>query len=208
MARDDWYRNTVWDDQIAAAFQDKLRRTRDKSEYLRIQAYHLRHSHPKAALALLDQFFALDRPYGPALAALCRAEALIALDDHDGALAAFEAAFAYEAQFPNTVTSAYLDYACFVAIAGLHPYYTRALDVLDAHPDRPAFPIEQFRAHGAAAILLDQLGQRDGARARARLAMRAAGQDQSGFRHHPTLGLVEGQDDPFSQRVIALAQCA
>jgi tetratricopeptide (TPR) repeat protein len=43
MGRHDWYRSTVWDAQIAAEFENRLRRTRDSGrvQYLSIQGSHL-----------------------------------------------------------------------------------------------------------------------------------------------------------------------
>jgi hypothetical protein len=41
-ARDDWFRSPVWDGQIEAAFEQRLRRARPyhQPQYLRIQATH------------------------------------------------------------------------------------------------------------------------------------------------------------------------
>jgi hypothetical protein len=38
MNRDDWFRNTTWNDKIAAQFEAKLKRARQKGQYIRIQA--------------------------------------------------------------------------------------------------------------------------------------------------------------------------
>lgn len=59
MGRHDWYRNTTWDSQVETAFAERLRRARDKGQYLRIQACVLAKSHPDVALRLLDQYFVL-----------------------------------------------------------------------------------------------------------------------------------------------------
>jgi len=42
-SRDDWFRSAVWDGQIAAAFEQRLRRARpyNQPQYIRIQATHL-----------------------------------------------------------------------------------------------------------------------------------------------------------------------
>lgn len=206
MARDDWFRNTSWDADIEAAFHERLRRARDKPQYLRLQAWHLRESHPRAALALLDQYFALgDDHFDAAQAHVDRGCALRALGDTQGALSSYEAALAREALSPGTRTQAYLDLPCLVAEARVTHLYLRALEVLDAHRGQAIFPVEHYRVNGARALLLRELGRIEEARAAARLAMAAAGEGKSGFHHHPTLGLVERTDDDFGRRVAALA---
>ncbi len=59
MSRDDWFVIKEWDAATEAHFNEKLRRTRDKAQPLRIQASYLVNTDPKAALALLDRYFSL-----------------------------------------------------------------------------------------------------------------------------------------------------
>ena len=50
----DWFRNTDWDEEIESRFNEKLKRTRLKAQFLRIQASTLSKRHPEVSLKLLD----------------------------------------------------------------------------------------------------------------------------------------------------------
>lgn len=205
MAADDWYRSEVWNSDVEAGFRQRLKRARDMSQYLRIQASCLAESYPDAALGLLDEYFALGEHFDFAQAHVDRARAFSASGDIEAALSSYEAALERERQFAPLKTQAYLDFACLVVEAGIGGLYDRALQILDAHRDRPIFPADRYRAHGARALILEQRGHLEEARAAANLAMEAACETRSGFAHHPHLGLVEGIDDGFGRRVAALA---
>jgi endonuclease YncB( thermonuclease family) len=84
--------------------------------------------------------------------------------------------------------------------------YLRAMEVPDAHHERPMFPVDRYRANGIRAILLQELGSTDEARPCAKLAMAAAREIASGFRYHQDLGLVKGTSDEFGRRVAALVK--
>jgi tetratricopeptide (TPR) repeat protein len=201
-----WYRNSSWNADIESDFRQRLRRARDKSQYLRIQAFHLAESHPEVALSLLDQYFALGNHIDKAQAHVDRARAFVALNDFDAAISSYEEALAREREFPGWKTQAYLDYACLVTNVRATRLYVRAMEVLDVHRERPMFPVDQYRANGARAILLQELGRTAEARSFAELAMAAARKVGSGFRYHQHLGLVTGTDDEFGRRVAALVE--
>lgn len=206
MARDDWYRNEIWNEKIETEFQQRLRRARGKSQYLRIQANYLAEIYPLVALRLLDQYFALGDRIDMAQAHVDRANALKALNDNEGALASFEAALEREQAYPSWETQAFLDFACLIADARLEQMYARGIEVLDANKARTIFPEERYRANGARALLLQALGRGEEARAAACAAVAAANEVQSGFRYHQKLGLVKDVNDDFGARVAALAR--
>jgi tetratricopeptide (TPR) repeat protein len=206
VARHDWCRNSSWNADIESDFRQRLRRARDKSQYLRIQASHLAESHPQVALSLLDQYFALGDHFDKAQAYVDRARAFVALDDLDAAISSYEAALTREREFPHFKTYAYLDYACLVTNVRATRLYVRAMEVLDAHRERLVFPVDRYLANGARAILLQELGRADEARIFADRAMAAAREVESGFRYHKHVGLVKGTADEFGRRVAALGK--
>lgn len=207
MAADDWYRNPTWTAEIETHFEQKLRRARDKQQYLRIQSSYLVKSHPAVAVALLDRYFAMGEHIDMASAYVARAEALAELGDVHGAAAAYVDALDRESRYTFVQTMASIDFPCFVLKAEITSLYAAAMDVLDDRErSPPLFPIDRYRAHGARALLLQHFDRIEEARAQAMLAMEAAGAQSTGLRYHPHVGLVRDIDDLFGQKVAVLAK--
>jgi tetratricopeptide (TPR) repeat protein len=190
MARDDWFRHTDWNAEIEAAFFEKLRRARDKKQYLRIQANTLASHKPEVALRLLDEYFALGDHFDQAQGHADRASAYLALGDAERAIAALEAALAREEQYPRLLTYAYLDLPFLIASHRIESRYDQALELLERHKERLTFPVDHFRWHAAYALILSAQARTSSAREHARLALVAGARDHSGFRYHPSVGLV------------------
>ena len=206
MGSDDWYRNKTWDAEIEAAFQQRLGRARDKAQYLRIQASYLADGHPHVALKLLDQFFELGENFDIASAHVARAKARLALGEVSAALASYRAALERERAYPHLKTNAYADFACLVAERRIVHAYAQALEALDSRAqDLIIFPLGKYRALGARALILHELGAVEDARVHARAAMAIAAADDSGLRYHGKVGIVADTDDAFGKRIAALA---
>lgn len=189
----DWFRNTTWSESVEHAFEAKLHRASGKQQYLRIQACTLAPSHPEVALELLERYFEMPDSVDRAQAHVDRATALLALGRVNEAIASYESALAHEAAFPNLGTQAYLDLPYLVATRRVHELYDRAVRLLAAHETRPVFPVEHFRWHAARALIAADTEQHSIAAVHAEHALAAAAREHSGFRHHPSLGLV-GED--------------
>jgi tetratricopeptide (TPR) repeat protein len=190
MARNEWYRNTEWTVEIERAFHAKLARSRRKSQYLRIQACVLAKSHPAVALRLLDDYFESGDDFDEAQAHVDRATAYHSLGEHEKALESYECALAVEAKKPFVKTQAYIQLPYLVATIAVKARYKRALDLLERHKERLTFPVDHFCWHAASALILRDAGSLDAARIHASHALQAAALDNSGFRHHPSVGLV------------------
>ena len=200
----DWYRNKTWNDAVECSFNEHLGRARRKEQYLRIQACTLATSHPLVALQLLDRYFALPDDFDHAQAHVDRATAYIALQRVPEAINAYEAALSREAAFPKLKTQAYLDLPYLIATLRLRDSYDRAASLLNEHQDRLMFPVDRFRWHVSHALIASDQGRASAASSHAAKALEAAGQDQSGFRYHPSVGLVTEKYDGILKRVRAL----
>ena len=190
MSSDDWFRNTEWNAESEAVFFAKLRRAKRKEQYLRIQASTLAASHPEVALRLLNEYFKLDDKFDHAQAHVDRATAHLAMGNSDGAIQSYEEALRREKEFPNLQTQAYLDLPYLIATRRVDRLYDRALQLLATFQSRLVFPVDHFRWHAATALILSVNGDLSEARSSACTALNWAGKTHSGFRYHPTIGLV------------------
>lgn len=141
----------------------------------------------------------------PAQAHVDRATAYLSLGQVEGALGSYEAALSVEARRPNSLTQAYLDLPFVVACQGIVARYEQALDLLDRHRPRLTFPVDHFRWHTSRALISSAVGVTAEAQAQARLALTAAEKDLSGFRYHPSVGLVGDSYQQIRQRLVSLA---
>jgi len=190
MTDDRWFRNRTWNTHVASAFEEKLRRARRKSQYLRIQACCLTETNPQVALELLDRYFALGDDFDHAQAHVDRAGAYLTLGRVEDAFASYEAALKREEEFPNLRTGAYLELPYHIALSGAAHRYDQAMALLSNAGPRLMFAVDHFVFHATKAIILAAQGDLADARAEARPALEAASRDHSGFHYHPGVGLV------------------
>ena len=199
-----WFRNTTWTRATSTLFESNLRRARDKSQYLRIQASTLAPLVPDVALDLLDRYFSVGDRFADAFAFCDRATALITLGRFDDAVDAYESALARESEFPNAMSDAFVELPYLVATRGLSTRYSRALDVLAAFEARCVFPIQRFKHRSAAALISAGEGNLAAARRYASAALEASAASSSGFAKHQTLGLVTSSYEPLIAKMRGL----
>jgi tetratricopeptide (TPR) repeat protein len=205
MGRLDWCQNKSWNADIEVAFFAKLARTKNKAWYLRVQAAALVSSHPEAALSLLDRYFALGADSSQAEAHFNCGRAHAALRNVDAAIASFEAAVACEEANPLFRTWVYIELPVLIATERRRALYGRAVELLTKNRDRPLFPAEFYKWHGAQALILHDRGETAQALDEARQALEAAAMTHSGFQRHPGVGLVTDTSDTFGTRLKEIA---
>ncbi len=202
MGRQDWFQNTTWDTATEARFNGKLCRARNKAFYLRVQAGHLVTADPRAALSLLDRYFALGDDLAKAQAFADQARAYLALGAQEEALRSLENALQREIEVPNVQTWAWSDYAVIVAQQRLDHHYVRALQLLRQHPAQSqVFAVTRFLWYAAFALIATAQGQRDEAREAAANALSYADVRDSGFRYHPDAGIVGARYDELKREL-------
>lgn len=210
MTTDEWYRHTTWTDQDREDFHSRLKRARryNRPEYLRIQAYYLAEAgnHP-AALELLEQFFELDDgSLDLAMAQLQYAESLFATGHPQQAAQAFRDCLETERKRPNVQTDAWVLFAWHAIEAGQTELFSEAHAVLNEFEDLRTrdFPVQIYRYHAVKAILLQHEGNTPQAIEHANQAFKASQADESGYRYHSQLGLVENIKTPIHARLMEI----
>lgn len=211
MSRRDWFRKTSWtleDRQDFFAHLNRSRR-RNRGQYLRIQAVHLQKVGTPEALEAALELLALMLSEYPDPSQLApayqqKAECLDKLDRVQEAEHAFEDALRMMREKTNVRTTAHLGYAMFVIRRKLSHSYDKAMEVLDEFTDSTGqlFSTIRYRYCAAKAIILSRLGDQVNARMYALLALEASEQRDSGFRYHPSFGLVRQPEADIHQELV------
>lgn len=213
-ASKDWFRKTTWTETDQIDFFARLQRCRsaaNKAQYLRIQANHLEEvGSPEllqSALVLLEKIlnefptsFELAQTYSQ------KASCLAKLGKIDEALSFYRLAINTEKKFPRVGTRAWISFGRVVAENKLTTFFTEALDILKAQPTVMEFPADTYEKSGICAIISAQRGETEAAKNLAVSALKAAAEVHSGFRYHPTVGLVRDKESRFYKSIEAIAQ--
>jgi tetratricopeptide (TPR) repeat protein len=153
----DWFRNTEWNAEIAAGFETRLARSRDKAQYLTIQAYTLIATHADVAAELARRAIALEDEAQTARAALYLGTALMVAGKPDEAIDALGLALKAQARWPMFRTGAALDLALAIAVTSRRDEYNYALELLA--PERALRPDErEVTARLALALIESERG--------------------------------------------------
>jgi tetratricopeptide (TPR) repeat protein len=209
----DWFRKTTWSEADQVDFFARLKRSRtvgNKAQYLRIQASHLEEvGSPelvRAALTLLEKIFT-EFPVQFELASTYsqKASCLAKLGEIDQALACYRFVFDTERKFPNIRTRSYIKFGRLVVENKLTQFFDEALAVFDElHLNGIEFPADVYETFGIRAIIAAQRGETEKANELANVALEAAAKVHSGFRYHPTAGLVRDRESSFYKTIEAI----
>jgi tetratricopeptide (TPR) repeat protein len=192
----DWYRKTTWEPADCEDFEARLKRSREvfhKSQYLRIQAVTLQRATPplyREALSLIERVLTEWRDDSQVADALLqKAECLLETEGFEAAIPAFREGLKFEKQHPQYRTDAWIIFPWQIVKHRRTDLFGEALKWL-AFRCGPTLPVDKFRASSIRAIVAMEQGDAASAKSHASNALKAAGIDFSGFRHHPKIGLV------------------
>ncbi|WP_182913968.1 hypothetical protein [Sphingobium terrigena] len=209
MARTDWFRNTVWNADIEAAYREKLARSRSsRPQYLTIQAGYLTKKYPNVALSLIDEYFDTHDDFHIASALCIRAVSYITLGQISEAVITYKQALDWELSHPGRTTTAGIDLAKLVVNQRLSNEYDYVLEILTTRfkPSDLQFPSLRYRWNGCNALIANDLGHTAEAIEFAERALQAAAQTESPYRYHRDVGVVRDASDEFARRLKRIAR--
>jgi tetratricopeptide (TPR) repeat protein len=209
----EWYRKASWTKEDQDDFSTRLQRCRsdaNRAQYLRIQASHLQllaaPEMYQSALVLLERILT-DFPsrFELAMTHFQKAECFEGLGDPRRALESYRRALQAEREFKNMKTNAWLEFGWLVVRHGFTDAYTETLAIMDEFKGQLMFPVERFRYFGILAIISAHNSDVAVARDFAAKALAATLTKDSGFRYHPTVGLVKNPDEKIIGRLQKIA---
>ncbi|HWA97818.1 MAG TPA: hypothetical protein VG713_04975 [Pirellulales bacterium] len=208
-----WYRRKTWTANGRADFYARLARARasNRAQYLRIQAVELLDDpSPENVGGAIELLKTLLSTYPDQMQLAATYQSLgdcAALNgETSAALDYYREAFAQQRAFLNVLTNVHLSFALLVAEQQLRASYDEALAALDEFRHSLTFPLDDFREFVARAMIHAAEGSPKLAHDYACRALDEAAKSNSGFRNHPTLGLVGAADAARVERMRAIIE--
>lgn len=180
----EWYRRKTWTKEDEGMFFAKLERAREyrRAQYLRIQALELIQTKDKKLLEIAEFLLnKLLRDYpenqlerSPTLNTLGEISKL--KGEYDSALDYFHTALEFESNFPNVITTAYLNFSETVILSGKVSLYNDVEKILLRKIDAETilFPAANYIIYSALSVIADYRGETSIAIAYAEIAEKNA----------------------------------
>lgn len=207
-SKDDWFRLPCLTEEAKAEFERRLVRSRSsRYEYMRIQASGLvQVSAFDQALTLIDRILNESPDYS--LVAWIweqRADCVRKMGRSEEAIAAYIKSVEAMKTHPGVQGNAHLSLGSLVYELDRSDLYEIALGfITDFWDPDPIFPLHEFRQFGLTALLLNALGESEGARPPARRALAATAKERSNAANHITLGLVGNSHSAMKRELEAI----
>lgn len=210
-SKGDWFRRTSWSEHDQREFERRLQHARvhSRAQYLRIQAVHLAEAGNaellQASIRLADRMLAeYPDDWQVAWVHELRAECYDRSGDMSRAVQCYRQALEAERRRPDVRSNAWLGFGWLAIRHGLTSRYAEAEALLEEFATEIPFPNQRYRFHSIRAISAAHKGCSTTAQVEAALALKAAAAMHSGFRYHPTVGLVSDASDEVRPRLAAL----
>jgi len=205
----EWYRRTTWTKVDEEEFFAKLKRARQGSrpQYLMIQASTLTGTTDPvlldAAEFLILKLLA-DYPDNK----FERSSSLGLLGDiyryrqqYDTAISYYKNAIDFEKEYPQVQTGVFLEFAELVVKLDKREYFDFVEQTLSEKQEEYPFPLYKYKIFSLLAIINKIRGNTEVADRFAERADEYAAAKTSGFRYHPSVGIVTERDPDLDERM-------
>jgi tetratricopeptide (TPR) repeat protein len=195
----DWYRKTTWTTEDETAFFLKLKRAHKDSrpQYLKLQAFTLAETNNDklliVALNLLEKYFnaCLDNDIFQSDAYNIKGDIYYKQGKYDMALESYKNAVDFEKKYPQIRTNAYLQYSELVIQLNRTELFENIETLLLERNGEIDFPKNKYLKNSILSIIYKHKKDMEKANYYKTLAEEAANAEESVFRWHRKLGLVE-----------------
>jgi tetratricopeptide (TPR) repeat protein len=181
MGREDWYRNETWNEEISAAFFEKLKKSRSqKTQNLKIQAYYLLDKHPEISIELID-YARKNCPDEFYEQEFCLYESQVydKLGKYDLALEKALESIKWRNKHPGHKTNNIYWLARLVLKRNKIELYKAALDILEEEREPTPFPSHEYEYFGLTSILINRINGDTSSVERAKKAVEWASMDKN-----------------------------
>jgi len=200
MAKEDWYRNKKWNDQIKKQFFEKLSRARSqRDQYLTTQAGVLcNNGYHKEALELIDLYFETRKDdFHDISALIIKADTLFKLKRVKEAVCAYHELLKLDEEHPGIDSGYRIKYPYIAATHQIQEEYDFALKTLDGYKEQDRFPLQSFMRYAVKGLINENPEA-------AKTALEIAKVKKSGMKYHQELGLVGKEHNETIRRLIKI----
>ncbi|MDR1347600.1 MAG: tetratricopeptide repeat protein [Prevotellaceae bacterium] len=194
----EWYRKTTWTTEDENEFFLKLKRSQkfNRPQYLRIQASALADTNNNellnAALELLEKYFNEypDNKFEKSPAFKLKGDIYFKMEKYEMALESYKNAIDFEKSYPQIKTDAYLNYSELVIQLNKTDLFGNVEILLLKQAKELDFPKDRYVKNAILSIIYKCKNNMEKSNYYKTLAEEAANAENSDFRWHKKLGLV------------------
>jgi tetratricopeptide (TPR) repeat protein len=194
----DWYRKTTWSTEEENEFFSKLKRSQKLSrpQYLIIQASTLNNANDDelliTALKLVEKYFDeySDDKFNKSSAFKLKGDISYKMEKYDLALENYKKAMDFEKIYPQIKTDAYLNYSELVIQLNKTDLFGTVEIILLKQAQKSDFPKAKYIKNAILSIIYKHKNNMEKSNYYKTLAEEAANAENSDFRWHKKLGLV------------------
>ncbi|WP_298529450.1 tetratricopeptide repeat protein [uncultured Christiangramia sp.] len=198
----EWYRRKSWKKKDKEEFFNHLNRARkyNRAQYLKVQAIELIDTNDPKLLEIaksllvqiLEEYSEENNEISSVLNSL--GDIYRKQTNYEKALNYYKKSIDFEEMFPNVRTDSYLKYSELIIKSKQTDKYMFVKELILKHFDSLIFPVEKYKTASILSIINKEEGNIESAAIYKNFAEENANKENSGFRYHKYLGVVNKRD--------------